>query len=401
MNGLSAVHVPSIVVAVGPLPPPLTGTPISFDVFRKTVLELDLLDELRIVDSSPRYLKQGSGTGLNLGRANIKQAARILRGFWTQTNGADAAIMFGSIGFVATLAPLLLLIARVRRIPCFLRTFGGNLDQYLEELPGPLRWVTIKTLQRVDGVIVETELLQRFFSDMCDPSRLHFAPGYRNALPEDGQNTEEQARRSSVPASAHTTGLQDRDTGRALRLGFFAIVKPEKGIEVLLDSLADLENSDCAPITCTIHGSIPATYEEEFKRRLTQIPSASYGGVIGWEDVIPTLKGFDVLVHPTFYNGEGHPGVLIEAMMARIPAITTNFRSIPEVVQNEVNGLLVEPQDSKSLTVAIKRLQADPELVSQLGAANAASAKSYDALNVVPEILSIVLQSRGEATAVS
>jgi glycosyltransferase involved in cell wall biosynthesis len=58
-------------------------------------------------------------------------------------------------------------------------------------------------------------------------------------------------------------------------------------------------------------------------------------------EVVPTLRNYDALIFPSYYQGEGHPGVLVEAMMAGLPIITTQFRSIPELVQDGVNGLLM------------------------------------------------------------
>jgi glycosyltransferase involved in cell wall biosynthesis len=50
---------------------------------------------------------------------------------------------------------------------------------------------------------------------------------------------------------------------------------------------------------------------------------------------------------------------------------------IPDIVQDEVNGLLVEPGDPVSLAAAIERVLTDHELAVRLGAAAAESAATW------------------------
>jgi len=113
----------------------------------------------------------------------------------------------------------------------------------------------------------------------------------------------------------------------------------------------------------------------------------TYKGVLSPEEVISTLRHYDALVFPSYYLGEGHPGVLIEAMMAGIPVITTAFRSIPELVEDRVNGLLVTPQDSKILSRAIKTILNDRQLLMRMASKNGERRRRYDARQVVPLIL--------------
>ena len=59
---------------------------------------------------------------------------------------------------------------------------------------------------------------------------------------------------------------------------------------------------------------------------------------------------------------EGVPVVLMEAMAMEIPCIATWIAGIPELIQNEVDGLLVPPSDVGQMSAAIRRLMDDPEL---------------------------------------
>ena len=95
-------------------------------------------------------------------------------------------------------------------------------------------------------------------------------------------------------------------------------------------------------------------------------PSATYGGVLSPEDVPMILCESDLVLLPSYYEGEGYPGVLIEAFQCGLPVIASRWRVIPEVVTNEECGLLVEPRSASNLRAAIERLLEDPDLYRKL-----------------------------------
>ena len=65
---------------------------------------------------------------------------------------------------------------------------------------------------------------------------------------------------------------------------------------------------------------------------------------------------------------EGIPVALMEAMASGVPVVSTNLSGIPELVQDGVTGLLVEPGDSRALASAIVALLEDEELAAALAA---------------------------------
>jgi glycosyltransferase involved in cell wall biosynthesis len=83
----------------------------------------------------------------------------------------------------------------------------------------------------------------------------------------------------------------------------------------------------------------------------------------------------DVFVFPSLM--EGLPSALLEAMASGMPVITTETCGMPDVVRNEVTGLLIPPADSTALEAAIERLVSSVELRQKLGEAARASMQSY------------------------
>jgi glycosyltransferase involved in cell wall biosynthesis len=63
---------------------------------------------------------------------------------------------------------------------------------------------------------------------------------------------------------------------------------------------------------------------------------------------------------------EGIPVALMEAMAAGLPVVATRLSGTPELVQDGVTGLLVEPQAPEALAAALERLLSDADLAAEL-----------------------------------
>lgn len=102
---------------------------------------------------------------------------------------------------------------------------------------------------------------------------------------------------------------------------------------------------------------------EQVKEKCSNLGIASRIGHIGWTD--GKLKAYImrqsmINVLPS-YN-EGLPMTILETMACGIPSITTRIASIPEVVADGRNGLLIDPGDIDALCDALKKLINDDEL---------------------------------------
>ena len=61
------------------------------------------------------------------------------------------------------------------------------------------------------------------------------------------------------------------------------------------------------------------------------------------------------------------PTVIMEAMAAGVPVVSTPIAGVPEMVENEVNGFLVSEHDPQAVCEAIERLISNPELAKRFG----------------------------------
>jgi glycosyltransferase involved in cell wall biosynthesis len=69
---------------------------------------------------------------------------------------------------------------------------------------------------------------------------------------------------------------------------------------------------------------------------------------------------------------DGIPNVLVEAMAAGTPVVSTTVSGIPELIEDGVTGLLVPPDDPAALAAAWRRIADDPALAARLSAAGPA-----------------------------
>jgi glycosyltransferase involved in cell wall biosynthesis len=152
-----------------------------------------------------------------------------------------------------------------------------------------------------------------------------------------------------------------------------------KGHRYLVGACAALAEAGL-PFRCTIVGE-----GEERSRLERQIADAALGDrVILRHRVLALLRSTGMFVAPSAPDGagrrEGIPVVLMEAMACGLPVVASRLSGIPELVEDGVSGLLVEPGDVEGLAAAITRLAGDRALRERLG--RAARARVVESFNI-------------------
>lgn len=82
------------------------------------------------------------------------------------------------------------------------------------------------------------------------------------------------------------------------------------------------------------------------------------------KDVIPLVQGAWSFVLPSRW--EGMPNALLEAMACEVPCISTRVSGSEDIIENGVNGLLVEPEQPKELAEALRQVIEDTDLAQRL-----------------------------------
>lgn len=94
-------------------------------------------------------------------------------------------------------------------------------------------------------------------------------------------------------------------------------------------------------------------------------------------DIDPAMAGLDVLWHPS--KAEGLGTAVIDAMSLGVPPVAFAVGGLPEVIVNEVSGLLAPPGDTVAFARAAARLIGDAGLRKKLGGGARERAKTFDA----------------------
>jgi len=112
---------------------------------------------------------------------------------------------------------------------------------------------------------------------------------------------------------------------------------------------------------------------QEVKRYLNEHKLSAYvnfaGKVIG-KAKKDLLLSSDIFVLPTYYLFEGQPWVIVEAMAAGLPIITTDQGCIKEMVQDGVNGFIIEKKNSSQIAQKVIQLLENAEMRKKMGKAS-------------------------------
>ena len=349
---------------VGPKPPPIGGSPLTVQAMLE---ELALYPSVHVVviNTSPAMDVRKKMTGFNFEK--VKRSLLILPKFVYELPRCDATLVFANDLFAITLAPLLLFLAKLFRKPFYLKPVGAGLDLFINAQKKIFREYLLFTLRAADGILTQTKLLESDLRKLgC--ANAQYLPGCRPLSPVQPVEKE------------HPNEFRIIYLGHITRL---------KGILFLLDALKILSQSCEEKVTCHFFGPIHDEIHDEFINGIKSDPNAHYCGVAEAGTGPQLIAQYDALVLPTYYATEGHPGVLIEAMHAGVPVISTQVRTFPELVTNGVNGFLVPTQDSAALAAAIKQLAIDPDLRKRMGEANYLKGQEFRADNVVKQLLKI------------
>jgi glycosyltransferase involved in cell wall biosynthesis len=106
-----------------------------------------------------------------------------------------------------------------------------------------------------------------------------------------------------------------------------------------------------------------------------------FNGKIPNKDIPKYLVQGDVFVLPSL--SEGFPNVLLEAMAAGLPIVSTNVNGLSEIIINEENGYLVEPKNPQQLADKLLQILKNPIQSKKFSNNNIEKVKNYSWKNVI------------------
>lgn len=140
-----------------------------------------------------------------------------------------------------------------------------------------------------------------------------------------------------------------------------------KGVPLLLEAMRNL-GQEFPDLRLVLVGDGPErSVLEQQARQMGLSDAVVFAGYKSQSEVAAILMGSDALVLPSF--AEGVPVVLMEAMAANLPVVSTRVAGIPELVEDEVSGVLTPPGDVLALCIALRQVLSDHDLRIRMGAA--------------------------------
>ena len=177
------------------------------------------------------------------------------------------------------------------------------------------------------------------------------------------------------------------------RILFVSRLSPEKGVHVLLRAFKEVA-AQHPDVVLELIGS-PGAAPLDFLVRLSGDPSITdleryyqngsyfehlkaeippelesrviFRGHMGRDDITARFQESDMLINPSLSEPFGM--ALVEGMAAGLPVIAPRVGGMVEIIQEGINGLLVNPNDPHDLALAILKLLSSPDLRAEMGKA--------------------------------
>ena len=206
----------------------------------------------------------------------------------------------------------------------FYDVIGGWLPEFVESkqfLKNPLK--------KVDNIYVETT-------------------GMKNKLAKIGVFNVKVLYNFKDLKPINISEIEDKDYSK-IKLCTFSRVVKEKGIENAINIVKIVNDKLKFPYcSLDIYGEIAEKYRKEFMTLIENSPNyINYKGVKKAEESVKTLKKYDFLLFPTYYDGEGLAGTIIDAFSSSVPVLASRWRYNGEIVKNKRNGFLFDVRDDE------------------------------------------------------
>ena len=233
--------------------------------------------------------------------------------------------------------------------------------------------------------LVHTQLMRRYLTRSLALADAVTAVSERSAR---GLDDIGRTRARVVPNFVDTTQFSPgspRARSSRFRLLFIGNFAPLKGSEVLRMLMPQLGPSFELHFTSGLKGIAAGAVADNM---------ACLGRLADDDALIDAYRACDAVIVPSYFEGFGYTA--LEGMACGKPVIASRAGALPEVVADELSGLLCPPGDVGAFATACRRLAADPELRHRMGAAGRKIAmERFSEQVVMPRYLEIYEHALG------
>ena len=160
---------------------------------------------------------------------------------------------------------------------------------------------------------------------------------------------------------------------------FVSRIIPEKGCDFIINCVKRLNAEGYKEqFSISFYGKIGPDYH--FEETIAGIENVAFKGVLnlleksGYDE----LSEYDVFLFPTYYKGEGFPGSVIDAYIAGLPIIASDWHFNKEVIREGETGFMISPKDEDALHDRMLSLIKDKTDLTRMSQNCMKEAKRYD-----------------------
>lgn len=180
--------------------------------------------------------------------------------------------------------------------------------------------------------------------------------------------------------------LKDRDNTNPFRFVFLSRVRADKGIPEIVEAVSLLRNEGVNNFKVDIYGPFDDNYEMSFRSLVSTVDGVAYKGFLnlfnngkGYE----ILSSYDCMLFPTYFVREGCPGIVIDAAIAGLPMIATDWNMNRYFIKEGKTGFLIPPRNARALADKMKQIMATNFDLLAMRRQCVAYAKQYDYRHVI------------------
>ena len=195
-------------------------------------------------------------------------------------------------------------------------------------------------------------------------------PAEKITLSRQGLCQEEPAKAESgkqkAEISAFSFPLSTFGDRPPLRVAFLGRLDRTKGVDILVRAVRAVPELN---LSLDIYGIAQGAGGEAYAVSLRELAGGdrriTFRPPVDASQVVETLRGYDLLAVPSQWLETG-PMVVLEAFAAGVPVLGSRLGGLAELVRDGVDGLLMPPADGAAWSAALRRLSAEPDLLTHL-----------------------------------
>ena len=174
-----------------------------------------------------------------------------------------------------------------------------------------------------------------------------------------------------------------------IRFVFLSRINPTKGCGEIIESVKQLNGMGYQDrFSVDFYGAIDLVYPE-FPDLIKGINNISYNGFLDLthDEGYDSLSKYDMMLFPTYWVGEGFPGVIIDSYIAGVPVLASDWNLNTEYVSSQT-GIIIPHHNQERLFAEMKNIIDGKYNIKEMARISQSQALKYDNRKVItPEVL--------------